>query len=59
MYWALIYSISEAAYVLKESYIGYASLFNVEEYREKYMKCSYFLQFVRERVSRVESVQKT
>ena len=35
VYWILMYIITEAVYVLKGSYIGYASLFNVDEYREK------------------------
>jgi len=51
VYCILIYTISEAAYVLNESYIGYASLFNVDEYREKCFQYYYFLQFVQERVS--------
>jgi len=46
VYWILIYIISEATYVLKGSYIGYASLFNVDEYRENCFQYYNFLQFV-------------
>jgi len=51
VYWILICTISEAAYVLNGSYIGYASLFNFGEYREKCFQYYYFLQFVQDRVS--------
>ena len=46
VYWILIYIISEAAYALKGSYIGYASLFNVDEYRKNCFQYYNFLQFV-------------
>jgi hypothetical protein len=50
VYWILICGISEAAYVLNGSYIGYGSLFNVDEYRQKCFQYYYFPQFVQEKV---------